>query len=135
MVAKYERNIESYNDNKIMSVMDGKLDWCFLGTIVIYKAIVAKSYEERFAYAMLEELRDKNIDTLNRTFLNPPPETKPSTNDLQMKLVEFHRKYADPSSISVIYQAQKEVLKVKATMNDNMNKFLLADNELEVDNN
>jgi hypothetical protein len=81
---------------------------------------------------MLEELRDKNIETLNRTFLNPPPETKPSTNELQMKLVEFHRKYADPSNISVIYQAQKEVSKVKSIMNDNMNKFVLVNNDLEV---
>ena len=31
MVAKYERNLEAYNENNIMSVMDGKLDWCFLG--------------------------------------------------------------------------------------------------------
>jgi beta-galactosidase beta subunit len=95
-------------------------------------AIVAKSYEERFAYAMLEELRDKNIDTLNRIFLNPLPEVKPSTNEIQMKLVEFHRKYNDPSSISVIYQAQKEVMKVKTQLNENMNKFLLANEDLEV---
>lgn len=81
---------------------------------------------------MLEELRDKNIETLNRIFLNPPPENKPSTDDLQMKLVEFHRKYADPSNISVIYQAQKEVSKVKSIMNENMNKFVMVNNDLEV---
>ena len=33
LVAKYERNVESINENNIMSVMDGKLDWCFLGTV------------------------------------------------------------------------------------------------------
>lgn len=33
MVAKYERNVEGYNENSIVSVMDGKLDWCFLGNI------------------------------------------------------------------------------------------------------
>ena len=95
-------------------------------------AIVSKAYEQRFAYAMLEEFRDKNIDTLNRIFLNPPPENKPSTNDLQLKLVEFHRKYADPSSLSVVYQAQKEINKVKNIMDENMNRMLLSNDDLEV---
>ena len=81
---------------------------------------------------MLEELRDKNLDNLNRTFLNPPPEIKPSTNELQMKLVEFHRKYVDTSSINVIYQAQKEITKVKNIMDENMNKMLLTNDDLEV---
>ena len=81
---------------------------------------------------MLEELRDKNLESLNRTFLNPPPETKPSINEIQLKLVEFHRKYSDPTSISVIYRAQKEINLVKTTMKENMNKMLLVNEDLEV---
>jgi hypothetical protein len=81
------------------------------------------------AYSFLEEIRDKCIPLIKR--LNMETE-KPNTSELQLKLVEYHRKYINPASVSAIYAAQKDVDNVKQTMKTNMNKFLLVNEQMEV---